>query len=299
MRGPIDYTRCCVDPAASAPAWATDAEAKAHDLLVGCAIAFAERCRQRPNPKFPRDCARRAELRYGRGLGADEAAAFLRALRSDLATVAADGAFFVPGRACSPNLHLVGRNEDHVAMHTEVLVHVGVYAELVLDYGWEPKCLAFDPFTRGAALDLWGFNDGPDGDWWEGKIVFVAEAKARVSGKDSLTGLVSAFERLRGDPNAVVHPGHRRKWDELTTIVANTEQSNYCLPPTARAGGGGTRWPRRPNLASLSKSTEPGDGFDHLRGSLRPALPSCHRGCPHFGLVCLEGVRTRHTRPRL
>ena len=62
-------------------------------------------------------------------------------------------------RACSPSLHLVGRNGDHVRLHTEVLVHVAVYGELVLDQGWNPACIAFDPFIGGAHLDLWGFAE--------------------------------------------------------------------------------------------------------------------------------------------
>lgn len=200
--------------------WETEAQAEVHELLMRCAAAFAQECNRRPSPKFPRDSTRSAVLRFGRGLGADESAAFLRALEAGLATVAPDGGFLVPtARACSPNLHLVGRNEDHVAVHTEVLIHVGAYAELVLDRGWEPERLAFDPFTRGAALDLWGFK-GPAGvNWWDGTIAFVAEAKARVAGSDSLTGLASALERLQADSTVSADSGHRRKWDELVAIV--------------------------------------------------------------------------------
>lgn len=148
-----------------------EAQAEVHGLLMRCAVAFAQECNRRPSPKFRRDRTRSAALRFGRGLGADESAAFLRALEAGLATVAPDGGFLVPtARACSPNLHLVGRNEDHVAVHTEVLIHVGAYAELVLDGGWEPERLAFDPFTRGAALDLWGFK-GPAGvNWWTARL---------------------------------------------------------------------------------------------------------------------------------
>jgi hypothetical protein len=117
----------------------------------------------------------------------------------------------------------IASSTDHVAVHTEVLVHVGAYAELVLDYGWSQDCLAFDPFTRGAALDLWGFKKpvAPGESWWDGTITFVAEAKARVAGPDSLNGLAMAFERLQGDSNVTVHPGHRRKWEGLVTIVGH------------------------------------------------------------------------------
>ena len=179
MTRELDYRPLLADDEAHV-AWSTKAQDRLHQLLLACAATFAEKCTSTPMAKFPRDSIRRGALRYGRGLGVDEATAFLRALDAGLVTLEADGAFFVPStRACSPNLHLVGRNEDHVALHTEVLVHVGAYAELVLDHGWDAECIAFDPFIRGAALDLWGFAERPgDGEpWWEGKITFVAEAK--------------------------------------------------------------------------------------------------------------------------
>ena len=222
MRGPADYSPLLVGDVQLDLEWATEAQARVHHLLIGCAAVFAETCNSTPNPKFSCDQIRRPALRYGRGLGTDEATTFLRALDAGLVTLEPDGAFFVPSaRACSTNLHLVGRNEDHVAVHTEVLVHVGAYVELVLDHGWSPECIAFDPFIRGAALDLWGFAETPQSDrsWWEGSITFVAEAKARVGGSDSLTALAAAFERLERDGSATANPGHLRKWDELRSVV--------------------------------------------------------------------------------
>ena len=223
MRGPGDYRPLLVDLAGSSPQWATDAQAVTHQLVADCAFVFASNCNIAPAEKFPRDAGRRPTLRYGRGLAADEAAGFLRAKDAGLVTVQPDGAFYVPAaRACSTNLHLVGRNEDHVTIHTEVLIHVTAFAELVLDKGWDPECIVFDPFIRGAALDLWGF-DAPRRsaeNWWDGRIRFVAEAKARVMGADGLSALAAAFERLQRDPTAVTAPGHRRKWRELTTIVS-------------------------------------------------------------------------------
>src|SRR3954469_20686485 len=82
LRGPADYSALLVDPAAPPPVWATGAQATVHELLMGCAASFAERCNEVPSLRFPRDEARRAALRYGRGLGADESAAFLRALEA-------------------------------------------------------------------------------------------------------------------------------------------------------------------------------------------------------------------------
>lgn len=222
MRGPVDYSPLLVSDVQLKLEWATESQARVHRLLMGCAATFAETCNAAPSSKFGRDQTRRPALRYGRGLGADEATGFLRALDAGLVTLQPDGAFFVPSaRACSKNLHLVGRNEDHVAVHTEVLVHVGAYAELVLDHGWRPQCIAFDPFIRGAALDLWGFAETPQSDqaWWQGRITFVAEAKARVGGSDSLTALAAAFERLEQDGSAAADRGHLRKWYELRSVV--------------------------------------------------------------------------------
>lgn len=100
-------------------------------------------------------------------------------------------------------------------------MHLGAYAELILDHGWTPDRLVFDPFISGAALDLWGFADPPRPaqPWWSGKIVFTAEAKARTTGSDSLASLARAFDRLQSDPASKVAPGQLRKWHELVRIV--------------------------------------------------------------------------------
>ena len=223
----------------STPSWQTAAQREVHELLSRCATEFARQCRDQPNPKFPRDVTRTALLRYGRGLGTDETAAFLRARDAGLVVVEGDGHFLVPqARACSPNLHLVGRNNDHVALHTEVLIHLGAYAELVLDRGWDPHRIVFDPFIRDAALDLWGYRSAtePGNPWWDGTITFAAEAKARVAGSDSLSTLAAAFACLELDPGAVVDRGHRRKWDELVAIVTDHGPIDLLL------AADGARW---------------------------------------------------------
>jgi hypothetical protein len=155
------------------------------------------------------------------GVGADEASGFLRALDNGLVTLRPDGNFLVPGaRACSPNLHLVGREGNGVKLHNEVLIHVAAYAELVVDHGWDPERIVFDPFFANDALDLWGFSSGPSGESWrDGDIIFAAEAKARVKGGDGLQSLVKAFERLNTDPAAAVPAGQRRKWEELLRLT--------------------------------------------------------------------------------
>lgn len=218
----VTYARILTGAELPTPVWDAPEQAQVHELLTGRAAEFAAACRATPNQRFPRDSMRRATLLYGRGLGVDEASAFLRATEAGLVIVEPDGHFLVPSaRACSANLHLVGRNEDHVVLHTEVLVHVGAFAELVLDLGWDTSQLVFDPFMRGAALDLWGYADPPahGRPWSEGRIVFAAEAKARTTGSDSLSSLVVSFQRLENDPDAAIGSGHRRKWDELARIV--------------------------------------------------------------------------------
>ncbi|MCA1839901.1 MAG: hypothetical protein LC723_06170, partial [Actinobacteria bacterium] len=52
-----------------------------------------------------------------------EASAFWRAYDAGLVVVYPDGRFEIQGaRSCSPNLHLVGKNGDGVAVHMEYLI---------------------------------------------------------------------------------------------------------------------------------------------------------------------------------
>jgi hypothetical protein len=190
------------------------AVAQVPDILMECADGFAERCRA--DPRHAHDRERVGRLLCAIGIGHDEATGFLRALDTQLITLTRDGNFRVPGaRACSPNLHVVGREGDGVKLHNEVLIHVTAYADLVLDHGWEPTRLVFDPFFASDALDLWGYADAPSSDSWrDGDIVFAAEAKSRVDGADGLRSLLRAFERLNEDPSGRIPPGLRRKWEE-------------------------------------------------------------------------------------
>lgn len=215
--------------------WSTQAQAATDELLTACAEVFAAACRSSPSTKFPRDPVRSPRLLYGRGLGVDEASGFVRALEHGLVTVAPDGGFQVPGaRACSKNLHLVGRNEDHVALHTEVLIHITSYAELILDHGWEENCVVFDPFVRGAALDLWGFAEPPDGQWWEGEITFASEAKARVDGPDGLSSLLTSLLALSSDPATPASNNHLAKWREIITLTRDRDIDLLLVADGAR-----------------------------------------------------------------
>lgn len=212
------YQRIYCD-ASDTPAIANPAVRRVLRLLLECADTFAETCRKHPD--HPSDATRTGRLLCAIGLGADEAAGFLRALDEGLITLRPDGNFKAPtARACSPNLHLVGREGEGVKLHNEVLIHVTAYAELVLDHGWDPSRLVFDPFFANDALDLWGFDAPPaGGSWRDGSIVFAAEAKARVKGSDGLGALTHAFDTLGADPTAPVDKGHRRKWGELVRLT--------------------------------------------------------------------------------
>ncbi len=210
------------------------AMARVLSLLLQCAEQFAKECRE--EPRHERDLTRSGRLLCAVGIGTDEASGFLRALDSELVTLRPNGNFLVQGaRACSANLHLVGREGDGVKLHTEVLVHATAYAELVIDHGWHPQRLVFDPFFANDALDLWGFATEPSGESWrDGDIVFAAEAKARVKGRDGLQSLLKAFEQLNANPCAAVPPGQRRKWEEALRLTVDHPVQLLLLADGAR-----------------------------------------------------------------
>lgn len=110
------------------------------------------------------------------------------------------------------------------------------YEELVLDRGWDPQAIVFDPFFGNDALDLWGFDAPPrlDMSWRDGRITFAAEAKSRIAGGDGLQSLRRAFDRLVGDPDATVSSGHRRKWDELVRLADQSPIDVLLVADNAR-----------------------------------------------------------------
>lgn len=246
-----NYDRSYIRPGMAAPRSWTPAQCQLNQLLAECAEAYASDLRGTPHPAYPRDAIRQPHLLYQPGLGQDEAVAFLRAQRHGLVEIKRDSNFLIPNaRACSKNLHLLSRNDDHFRVNTEALIHVGAYAELILDRGWKPSMLVFDPFFSGAALDLWGYAKPAEtgSRLRDGRITFVAEAKARLHGRDSLSALSSAFERLQRDHSVVVEDGHRRKWQELVDIVSKNGTVKMLL------AADGVRWwyEVRPNGTSVS-----------------------------------------------
>lgn len=203
-------------------------------VLLESAQSFAAHCRA--NPRHDRDPARTGQLLCAVGLGEDETHGFLRALDQGLVVLDNKGGFQIPAaRACSPNLHLVGREGDGVKLHNEVLIHVSAYAELILDHGWNPDRLVFDPFFTDDHLDLWGYAEAPRGaDWRDGDVVFAAEAKSRVKGADGLQALRRTFDRLAEDPEELVPDGHRHKWNEIVRLTRDHPIELLLVADSAR-----------------------------------------------------------------
>jgi hypothetical protein len=214
-------------------------------LLAAWAEGFAAACRAAPGHEL--DPARGGDLTVGaRGIGIDEATAFKRTFDARLVQVDGDGRFVLPTAGeCSSNLHLVGRSGDHVALHTEYLIHIGAFGELVLDWGWDPSSLAFEK----GEFDILGLD--------QGRVVLALEAKAREFGPDSLTSLRGSFSRLIDDATAEVPLNHRRKWDELCRLTRGG-------PVTVCLVSEGARW---------MWVAEPGGPSAVLRPSYRPIRP--------------------------
>lgn len=184
--------------------------AEATHLLESLATSFAAACRSLP--AHEKDSERRGQLAIGRrGLEDDEATAFLRTFRRGMVDILPDGTFTLPGcRQCPSELHLIGRSGDITALHTEYLIHIGVVAELVDDYGWALADLAFEQ----GEWDLYGFSDG--------RVTLAAEAKARSSkhDADSLASLLESLRGLSEDRTLPVKKNHERKWDALRALAA-------------------------------------------------------------------------------
>src|SRR4051794_16169049 len=167
---------------------ASDDVAQARMLVEGYADSFAAACRA-GNAAPTRDPSTAANdaSRQGRLLKSDvrpdEAASFLRAIHSGHVLVKPTGRFWAStARRSSRNLHLVGRSGTATALHTEYLIHIGAYGELILDFDWPPELLDFEC----------GSFDVEGGDT---RITLAMEAKARVlpATGDTLTALRDAL----------------------------------------------------------------------------------------------------------
>jgi hypothetical protein len=192
-----------------------DAVERVHKLVTSYAEAFAETCRNgTAQPSKDPKTAANDKVREGR-LGSfkaqpDECQAFLRAVDHDLVRIEPDGNFWAhTARRTSRNLHLVGRSGMAMALHTEYLIQIGAYAELVLDHGWPPERLDFEC----GAFDIEGGGE---------RLTLAVEAKARVlpSTGDTLTAIRDAFLAREKDPDYPLKPNHLHKWDRLFELCS-------------------------------------------------------------------------------
>jgi hypothetical protein len=145
-----------------------------------------------------------------RGLLDDESSSFLRALDSGFVIV--DGAGFVvlpTVRAKMPagRYALLSKSGAGVSVNLEYLIQIGATAELVLDHGWSPADLDFE---RGE-FDAVGIGPGD-------QTMLVMEAKARVSGPDSLEKLVTSWMSMAEDPGSNMNNNVGRKYRELQRL---------------------------------------------------------------------------------
>jgi hypothetical protein len=184
-----------------------DAIPRLQALLDECAGAFAE-------SRFGNRTG--ISLRPGRrGLVADEAASFLRGLDARLLEVDGIGSVTVPGCRPKPGggrYSLFSANwysgDLYVSLNLEYLIQLGASCELVAFHGWpgsdiEVEVGEFDCVAHGGE-----------------RVVLAMEAKARIDGPDSLTGLWESFVRYASsDSPPVPVDNHSRKYVELLRLA--------------------------------------------------------------------------------
>ena len=131
----------------------------------------------------------------------------------------------MPGeRSGKYTLHLIGRNGPGVAVHMEYLIHIGAYAELVLDHGWARGALEFE---RGE-FDIVGLGT-------DDKESLLVEAKARAEGSDSLAALRDSLLAASADEAFHISvDNHRRKWEQLCRVVADKPVDVLLVADSAR-----------------------------------------------------------------
>ena len=102
---------------------------------------------------------------------------------------------------------LLSKSGAGVSINLEYLIQIGATAELVLDHGWSPADIDFE---RGE-FDAVGVGPGD-------RTLLVMEAKARVSGPDSLEKLLTSWMSMAEDPNLDTNNNAGRKYRELQRL---------------------------------------------------------------------------------
>lgn len=212
------------------------------DWTVGFAAARADVAS--PTVAWPR-----------RGLLEDESTSFLRALDSGFIMV--DGAGFVVLPTVRPKTPggryaLLSKSGTGVSINLEYLIQIGATAELVLDHGWKPADIDFE---RGEfdAVGV-GSHDRP----W-----LVMEAKARVTGPDSLEKLVTTWLTMVEDPHLDTNNNAGRKYRELQRLCQSGRVVVWLVAE-------GARW-------TMSAAME--DGTLRLTSAADPTPLLCRQTC--------------------
>lgn len=176
------------------------------DRLRSALEAYAERFNE-----MREDVASATVIWPRRGLLPDEASSFLHALDAGLIDVD-DGGYVTPPtvrpKAPAGWYALLSKSGHGVSVNLEYLIQIGATAELVIDLGWPSESIDFE---RGE-FDALG--------WHDSCVVLAMEAKARVTGPDSLDTLVRFWLRAIGDPAVDLDNNSGRKLRELDRLCA-------------------------------------------------------------------------------
>lgn len=195
----------------------TPQTARLRTLLEACAGQFA---------------IRRTDVVTGRvvwprrGLLHDEAASFLRAVDQGLATVNEAGYVTLPTvrpKVPEGRYALLSKSGDGVSVNLEYLIQIGATAELVLDTGWPPHLIDFE---RGEFDALASSHNG--------RVVLAMEAKARVTGADSLDSLVRFWLLATRDAKVDLNTNAGRKYRELVRRCAHGPVHVWLVADGAR-----------------------------------------------------------------
>jgi hypothetical protein len=235
------------------------------------------------------------DFRLGRrGLLPDEAQSFLAALEHGQIDV--DDAGYVSPKFCQSKpgggrYSLFSANtytgDPYVSLNTEYLIHIGAAAELIRVQGWSSEEVLFEVGEFDAACVA------------DGRTVLAMEAKARVSGPDSLSSLLRSFIKFGSEAETPLPTdNHSRKYIELLRL---TEAGPVVLSLVAA----GARWTltavrdgSRVELVERQNAQRP-EGFESSVGTSRPALPApvVDHACAVAALTEYDGAQRTYEYP--
>lgn len=228
---------------------------------------------------------RDVEFRIGRrGLLPDEAQSFLTALENGQIVV--DNAGYVSPKFCQPkpgggrySLFSVNTytGELYISLNTEYLIHIGAAAELVREQGWSSE----EVLLEVGEFDATGVVDG--------RTVLAMEAKARVSGPDSLSSLLGSFIKFGSEAQPPSPTdNHSRKYVELLRLTETGPVVLSLVAASARWALTAVRVGNRVELAERQNTQRP-EGFECAVEKSRPAPPA-----PDINHACAIAALTEH-----